>query len=179
MENNFLRSTLTLIYEATLKWIQFWDPCRYCGLWYVFQNRLTFIVKPCTTSSFFRRNPWGNMSYADLITQAIKSSPEQRLTLAQIYEWLVKNVTYFREKGDNVSSTGWKVRTTFFYQGALSLSFNANGLMSSHKDEVREIGDKFKMIVTPGVPPSAEPKVHKFWILEGLDRTLCHCFQTL
>jgi hypothetical protein len=102
------------------------------------------------------------MSYADLITQAIKSSPEQRLTLAQIYEWLVKNVTYFREKGDNVSSTGWKVRTTFFYQGALSLSFNANGLMSSHKDEVREIGDKFKMIVTPGVPPSAEPKVHKF-----------------
>ena len=52
------------------------------------------------------------MSYADLITQAIKSSPEQRLTLAQIYEWLVKNVTYFREKGDSVSSTGWKVRTT-------------------------------------------------------------------
>jgi hypothetical protein len=32
--------------------------------------------------------------------------------LAQIYEWLVKNVTYFREKGDNVSSTGWKVGFT-------------------------------------------------------------------
>ncbi|TRY77251.1 hypothetical protein TCAL_00125 [Tigriopus californicus] len=55
-----------------------------------------------------RRNPWGNMSYADLITQAIQSSPNQRLTLAQIYEWLVKNVTYFQNKGDNVSSLGWK-----------------------------------------------------------------------
>ena len=28
-----------------------------------------------------RRNPWGNMSYADLITQAISTAPEQRLTL--------------------------------------------------------------------------------------------------
>lgn len=56
-----------------------------------------------------RRNPWGNMSYADLITQAIQSSQNQRLTLAQIYEWLVKNVTYFQNKGDNVSSLGWKV----------------------------------------------------------------------
>lgn len=30
-----------------------------------------------------RRNAWGNMSYADLITQAIMSSPEKRLTLSQ------------------------------------------------------------------------------------------------
>lgn len=30
-----------------------------------------------------RRNAWGNMSYADLITQAILSSPEKRLTLSQ------------------------------------------------------------------------------------------------
>ena len=57
-----------------------------------------------------RRNPWGNMSYADLITQAISTAPEQRLTLAQIYEWLVKNVPYFHGKGDNISSIGWKVR---------------------------------------------------------------------
>ena len=57
-----------------------------------------------------RRNPWGNMSYADLITQAISTAPEQRLTLAQIYEWLVKNVPYFPGKGDNISSIGWKVR---------------------------------------------------------------------
>ena len=30
-----------------------------------------------------RRNAWGNMSYADLITQAIMNSPEKRLTLSQ------------------------------------------------------------------------------------------------
>jgi hypothetical protein len=58
-----------------------------------------------------RRNPWGNMSYADLITQAVTSAPDHRLTLAQIYEWLVKNVPYFHGKGDNISSIGWKVRT--------------------------------------------------------------------
>ena len=56
-----------------------------------------------------RRNAWGNLSYADLITQAIKSSPDQRLTLSQIYDWLITNITHFREKSDNVSSLGWKV----------------------------------------------------------------------
>ena len=56
-----------------------------------------------------RRNAWGNLSYADLITQAIKSSPDQRLTLSQIYDWLITNIAHFREKSDNVSSLGWKV----------------------------------------------------------------------
>uniref|UniRef100_A0A914ENU4 Forkhead box protein O n=1 Tax=Acrobeloides nanus TaxID=290746 RepID=A0A914ENU4_9BILA len=55
-----------------------------------------------------RRNAWGNMSYADLITQAILSSPEKRLTLSQVYEWMVQNVPYFRDKGDSNSSAGWK-----------------------------------------------------------------------
>ena len=58
-----------------------------------------------------RRNKWGNLSYADLITQAIKSSPEQRLTLSQIYDWVVTNVPYFNDKGDSASSSGWKVQT--------------------------------------------------------------------
>lgn len=40
-----------------------------------------------------RRNAWGNLSYADLITQAITSAPDQRLTLSQIYEWMVQNVS--------------------------------------------------------------------------------------
>lgn len=62
-------------------------------------------------SSSCRRNAWGNMSYADLITQAIESSPERRLTLAQIYEWMVKSVPYFKDKGDSNSSAGWKVNT--------------------------------------------------------------------
>ncbi|KAI6182561.1 hypothetical protein M3Y97_00393800 [Aphelenchoides bicaudatus] len=56
-----------------------------------------------------RRNAWGNMSYADLITQAILSSPDQRLTLSQIYEWMVANVPYFADKGDSNSSAGWKL----------------------------------------------------------------------
>ena len=56
-----------------------------------------------------RRNAWGNLSYADLITQAISSSAETRLTLSQIYEWMVQNVPYFKDKGDSNSSAGWKV----------------------------------------------------------------------
>ncbi|XP_039633149.1 forkhead box protein O1-A-like [Perca fluviatilis] len=59
-------------------------------------------------SSSSRRNAWGNMSYADLITKAIDSSPEKRLTLSQIYDWMVKNVPYFKDKGDSNSSAGWK-----------------------------------------------------------------------
>ncbi|CAB1337230.1 unnamed protein product [Coregonus sp. 'balchen'] len=55
-----------------------------------------------------RRNAWGNQSYADLISQAIENSPEKRLTLAQIYDWMVKTVPYFNDKGDSNSSAGWK-----------------------------------------------------------------------
>lgn len=55
-----------------------------------------------------RRNAWGNLSYADLITKAIQGSPEQRLTLSQIYDWMVQNVPYFKDKGDSTSSAGWK-----------------------------------------------------------------------
>uniref|UniRef100_A0A182VZ88 Fork-head domain-containing protein n=1 Tax=Anopheles minimus TaxID=112268 RepID=A0A182VZ88_9DIPT len=55
-----------------------------------------------------RRNAWGNLSYADLITQAISSATDSRLTLSQIYEWMVQNVPYFKDKGDSTSSAGWK-----------------------------------------------------------------------
>ncbi|KAJ8401838.1 hypothetical protein AAFF_G00378090 [Aldrovandia affinis] len=55
-----------------------------------------------------RRNAWGNQSYADLISQAIENSPEKRLTLAQVYDWMVKTVPYFKDKGDCNSSAGWK-----------------------------------------------------------------------
>lgn len=64
-----------------------------------------------------RRNAWGNQSYADLISQAIENSPEKRLTLAQIYEWMVKTVPYFRDKGDSNSSAGWKVSETSSVEG--------------------------------------------------------------
>lgn len=66
---------------------------------------------PATTKkNSSRRNAWGNLSYADLITQAITSSADKRLTLSQIYEWMVQNVPYFKDKGDSNSSAGWKVR---------------------------------------------------------------------
>ncbi|KAK3506990.1 hypothetical protein QTP70_034690 [Hemibagrus guttatus] len=55
-----------------------------------------------------RRNAWGNLSYADLITKAIESTPDKRLTLSQIYDWMVRNVSYFKDKGDSNSSAGWK-----------------------------------------------------------------------
>lgn len=61
-----------------------------------------------------RRNAWGNMSYADLITRAIDSSPDKRLTLSQIYDWMVRSVPYFKDKGDSNSSAGWKVRPLTF-----------------------------------------------------------------
>jgi len=55
-----------------------------------------------------RRNPWGNCSYSDLIEQAILSSPEKRLTLNQIYDWLISSVSYFSDRQDTVASSGWK-----------------------------------------------------------------------
>ncbi|KAL8186347.1 UNVERIFIED_CONTAM: Forkhead box protein O3 [Gekko kuhli] len=58
-----------------------------------------------------RRNAWGNLSYADLITRAIESAPDKRLTLSQIYEWMVRCVPYFKDKGDSNSSAGWKHRS--------------------------------------------------------------------
>lgn len=57
-----------------------------------------------------RRNPWGNSSYADLITEAIISSAEKRLTLSQIYDWMIRNVPHFSKEGNSNSSAGWKVR---------------------------------------------------------------------
>eukprot|EP00794_Sanderia_malayensis_P000167 gene167-779_t len=68
-------------------------------------KRLSESVSPRKNN---RKNAWGNQSYSDLITQAIDSSPEKRLTLAQIYDWMVKNVPYFKDKGDATSSAGWK-----------------------------------------------------------------------
>ncbi|XP_030638668.1 forkhead box protein O3a [Chanos chanos] len=66
------------------------------------------LIAPQPRKSSARRNAWGNYSYADLITQAIESSPEKRLTLAQIYDWMVRSVPYFKDKGDSNSSAGWK-----------------------------------------------------------------------
>jgi hypothetical protein len=55
-----------------------------------------------------RKNAWGNLSYAELISKAIASSAEQRLTLSEIYDWMIKYVPFFRNKVDRISSAGWK-----------------------------------------------------------------------
>lgn len=66
-------------------------------------------VNATTKKNTSRRNAWGNLSYADLITRAIGTAVDKRLTLSQIYEWMVTNVPYFKDKGDSNSSAGWKV----------------------------------------------------------------------
>ena len=107
----------------------------YCRIFKTFLKYQHFISKflgfslmqnihPCSKQkNSSRRNAWGNQSYADLITQAIKSSPEQRLTLSQIYDWVVKNVPYFKDKGDSASSSGWKVNF-FFFSNVCFVSFD-------------------------------------------------------
>eukprot|EP00128_Syssomonas_multiformis_P008073 Colp12_sorted_trinity150504_noHs@25249 len=42
-------------------------------------------------------------SYANLITHAINSAPERRLTLNDIYQWIMDNFPYYRDAGN-----GWK-----------------------------------------------------------------------
>ncbi|XP_077282516.1 forkhead box protein O6-like [Temnothorax americanus] len=49
-----------------------------------------------------------SLNYVDLITQAITSAPDQRLRLKQIYEWMVQNVPFLKDKGDDNSCTPWK-----------------------------------------------------------------------
>ena len=74
----------------------------------------TSAASAASKKSSSRRNAWGNLSYADLITQAIQSTPEKRLTLSQVYEWMVANIPYFKDKGDSNSSAGWKVSLKIF-----------------------------------------------------------------
>uniref|UniRef100_A0A8C6TFS8 Forkhead box O6 a n=1 Tax=Neogobius melanostomus TaxID=47308 RepID=A0A8C6TFS8_9GOBI len=69
---------------------------------------LADVSGPLRKAKSSRRNAWGNQSYADLITRAIESTPEKRLTLSQIYDWMVRYVPYFKDKGDSNSSAGWK-----------------------------------------------------------------------
>lgn len=61
----------------------------------------------------------GHPSYVELITQAILSSPEKRMTLSEIYDWMVANVSAFKDQRHLHSSTGWKVmkrkKFTFFF----------------------------------------------------------------
>lgn len=61
------------------------------------------------TKTQSHENAWGGPTYTELITEAILSSPENRMTLSQIYNWITENVEYFRERKNNTSARGWKV----------------------------------------------------------------------
>lgn len=67
------------------------------------------LTKKPGSSGGTRKNAWGNLSYAELISKAITTSAEERLTLSEIYDWMIKYVPFFRNKVDRVSSAGWKV----------------------------------------------------------------------
>lgn len=43
-------------------------------------------------------------SYANLITFAINSSPQKKMTLSEIYQWICDSFPYYRDIGN-----GWKV----------------------------------------------------------------------
>ncbi|KAL6032375.1 hypothetical protein STEG23_029802 [Scotinomys teguina] len=93
-----------------------------------------------------RRNAWGNLSYADLITRAIESSPDKRLTLSQIYEWMVRCVPYFKDKGDSNSSAGWKQPaqgTLFLFCKAVSLTFGEH----LHCFHVLTVNEYYKLLL--------------------------------
>jgi hypothetical protein len=49
-----------------------------------------------------------NKTYTELIVEAIESHPQKRLTLTQIYEWMIDNVPACRQNAVQPSSTGWK-----------------------------------------------------------------------
>lgn len=50
-----------------------------------------------------------NLSYAELIRRAIESSPNKKMTLNEIYQWITENFPFYRQQEKNQS---WKVAAT-------------------------------------------------------------------
>ncbi len=84
------------------------------------------LTKKNGNGSGTRKNAWGNLSYAELISKAITSSAEQRLTLSEIYDWMIKYVPFFRNKVDRISSAGWKVIIFIFVFVCIIFNFFDN-----------------------------------------------------
>jgi hypothetical protein len=61
------------------------------------------------------KNPWGNLSYSQLIEKAIECSPWKSLSLKEIYSWFTKYVPFFKDKSNYKSTMGWKVCIFLFY----------------------------------------------------------------
>jgi len=85
-----------------------------CDTWHGEENKNEQQLDPDieqglnTKRKFARKNAWGYCSYADLITMALKRAPSKQMTLAEIYDWIVANIPFFKDKGDANSSVGWK-----------------------------------------------------------------------
>lgn len=60
------------------------------------------------------RHKSGAASYADLITKAILSNEDSRLSLAEIYDWMATNVASLQTQRYLHSSKGWKVISCAF-----------------------------------------------------------------
>ena len=61
------------------------------------------------------KNPWGNLSYSQLIEKSIECSPWKSLSLKEIYNWFTKYVPFFKDKSNYKSTMGWKVSVEFYY----------------------------------------------------------------
>merc|ERR1712079_185368 len=61
-----------------------------------------------TRKPYNRINAWNGPSYTDLITEAIRSSKDGRMIVAEIYDWITKRIPYFHQRKDCESSQGWK-----------------------------------------------------------------------
>jgi len=93
---------------------QFLTKRKRCDTWHGEEKKETQILDPGieqglnTKRKFARKNAWGYCSYADLITMALERAPSKQMTLAEIYDWIVANIPFFKDKGDHNSSIGWK-----------------------------------------------------------------------
>lgn len=47
-------------------------------------------------------------TYSELICEAIEHSPKKRLTLSEIYKWMIENVPHCRENAEQAWNLGWK-----------------------------------------------------------------------
>ena len=83
------------------------DAIPLCRRWSKEARRFRPVVDPRNRSVGV--TPGGNLSYAELITKAIESTPMKRMTLSEVYNWIVENVPFFKDKGFGNSSAGWKV----------------------------------------------------------------------
>ncbi|XP_017770867.1 PREDICTED: forkhead box protein O-like [Nicrophorus vespilloides] len=131
-------------------------PRARCNTWPIQQpsNYTDVVQKPKKDMQKYgcRNNPWGNRSYAELITEAICSSPERRLTLAQIYEWIIYNVPYFSQKTDSKFSAGWK--------NSVRHNLSLHNRFMKMQNEVQ--GKPSWWIINPSEPNGKDQKTYSF-----------------